>query len=383
MFLLTPCPPIPLHRTVWSGPIEYARKHFETAGLVCPEGTNLPEFFLDIISVDEEDESSGGRVDDLVACFEGAATSLAGEVARDAGGKGQSAASCETRGGWWRTFRLLYVRSLRQVIRDKATNVLRLTTNLNSALVFGSIYWRMGLQQSRIQDRLGLLQVVAINTAMASVTKTLTAFTREKMVVDRERTKGDYNVGQYLLAKVAAELPVSAVFPVIFGCAVYPMCGLHRKIGKFAKFLSLLSLESFVSSGIGMSVGSLVSSPEAANAFGPAVMVIFIVFGGYYCRAENVPVVFRWIPRVSLIGHAFEGLAKNEFEGLEFEARAGTADVKTGEAALERIGFSDSTVGGSAVRLGRILLFNWIFTYNTLSKNKPKFQEVEVQQPPL
>ena len=161
LFLLTPCPPIPLHRTVWSGPIEYARKHFETAGLVCPEGTNLPEFFLDIISVDEEDESSGGRVDDLVACFEGAATSLAGEVARDAGGKGQSAASCETRGGWWRTFRLLYVRSLRQVIRDKATNVLRLTTNLNSALVFGSIYWRMGLQQSRVQDRLGLLQVVA------------------------------------------------------------------------------------------------------------------------------------------------------------------------------------------------------------------------------
>ena len=70
-------------------------------------------------------------------------------------------------------------------------------------------------------------------------------------------------------------------------------------------------------------------------------------------------------------------------EGLEFEARAGTADVKTGEAALERIGFSDSTVGGSAVRLGRILLFNWIFTYNTLSSNKPKFQEVEVQQPPL
>jgi len=39
---------------------------------------------------------------------------------------------------------------------------------MNSALVFGSIFWRMGLTQTSIQDRLGLLQVSAINAAMVS-----------------------------------------------------------------------------------------------------------------------------------------------------------------------------------------------------------------------
>jgi len=34
--------------------------------------------------------------------------------------------------------------------------------------VFGSIFWRMGLTQTSIQDRLGLLQVSAINAAMVS-----------------------------------------------------------------------------------------------------------------------------------------------------------------------------------------------------------------------
>lgn len=34
---------------------------------------------------------------------------------------------------------------------------------------------------------------------------------------------------------------------------------------------------------------------------------------------ENVPVVFRWIPRASLIKHGFEGLALAEFPGLKFD----------------------------------------------------------------
>lgn len=31
--------------------------------------------------------------------------------------------------------------------------------NVTSALIFGSIFWRMGLSQTSIQDRMGLLQV--------------------------------------------------------------------------------------------------------------------------------------------------------------------------------------------------------------------------------
>ena len=42
-----------------------------------------------------------------------------------------------------------------------------------SALIFGAIFYRMGRSQSSIQDRLGLLQVSAINTAMSSLVKTI------------------------------------------------------------------------------------------------------------------------------------------------------------------------------------------------------------------
>lgn len=54
---------------------------------------------------------------------------------------------------------LLLARSWRQATRDKATNVARAGTNISSAIIFGSIYFRMRRTQSTIQDRIGLLQV--------------------------------------------------------------------------------------------------------------------------------------------------------------------------------------------------------------------------------
>ena len=164
--------------------------------------------------------------------------------------------------------------------------------------------------------------------------------------------------------------------------------------------MGLISVESFASSSIGLSVGSLAGSPESALAFGPAVMVIFIVFGGYYVK--TVPKAFRWIQNVSLIRHGepfvfwwlfllalrltfpflsfffsgFEGLSVNEFQGLKFDTEL-PSDVATGQAALERLGFGESTVSKSLAGLGRIMLFNYLFTYAVLKDKKPSFQQVE------
>ena len=55
----------------------------------------------------------------------------------------------------------------------------------------------------------------------------------------------------YLAAKLVAELPVSAFFPLAFGSVVYPMTGLHPTLKRFATFCGLITLESFTSSAIG------------------------------------------------------------------------------------------------------------------------------------
>lgn len=61
---------------------------------------------------------------------------------------------------WQRQAQLLLKRSWRQISRDRATIVARTVANVSAALIFGSIFNRMKLSETAIQDRLGLLQVM-------------------------------------------------------------------------------------------------------------------------------------------------------------------------------------------------------------------------------
>lgn len=75
-------------------------------------------------------------------------------------------------------------------------------------------------------------QVTAINTAMAALTKTVGVFPKERAIVGRERAKGSYKLGPYLLSKLLAEIPVGAAFPLMFGAVLYPMARLHPTLSR-------------------------------------------------------------------------------------------------------------------------------------------------------
>ena len=70
---------------------------------------------------------------------------------------------------------------------------------------------------------------------------------------------------------------------------------------RFGKFCGIVTMESFTASAMGLTVGAMVPTTEAAMAVGPSLMTVFLVFGGYYVNAKNTPIIFRWIPRASLI----------------------------------------------------------------------------------
>lgn len=267
-------------------------------------------------------------------------------------------------------------------MRDKATNKARLGVNLNSAIVFGLIFFRLKLVSATVQDRLGLLQVTAVNAAMASVTKMLNVFPPERTIVTRERAKGSYGVLPYFLAKIMAEVPIGALFPAVFGLIVYPMCGLNPNPCRFGKFMAILILESFAAAGVGLTVGGLAPNTNVAVTLGPAVMLLFIVFGGYYINPESAPLLLRWLPKASLIQWGFQGLVVNEFDNVEFSEDENKArgSMKSGADVLEWLGFDGIPVQKSMMAIGRIIMFNYWLTFNILRAKKPKF--IELEDPP-
>ena len=163
---------------VYEGPAEGALPLFASAGHACPEHYNPAEFLADLISIDhtspEAEAESRERVGALLAEAVGGASGM-GSAGRPGGpprfGPAPPDAPPTVHASIWAQLRLLATRSWRQVTRDRATNVARAASSLSSALIFGSIFFRMGRGQASVQDRMGLLQVAAINAAMSSLVK--------------------------------------------------------------------------------------------------------------------------------------------------------------------------------------------------------------------
>lgn len=371
---------------VYAGPAkEEPLSYFAKLGYPCPDHVNPAEFLADLISVDysssEGINSSQKRINGLVETFSRQTTSVIYAtplIDEDKFIKGMkfSGKHNAKKHDWWREFLLLLRRAWMQASRDGPTNKVRARMSIASAIIFGSVFWRMGRSQTSIRDRMGLLQLAAINTAMAALTKTVGVFPKERAIVDRERAKGSYSLGPYLLSKLLAEIPVGAAFPLLFGGILYPMTRLHPTLSRFGNFCGIITVESFVASAMGLTVGAMVPSSEAAMAVGPSLMTVFIVFGGSYINPDNTPIVFRWIPRVSLIQWAYKGLCINEFKGLKFEHQ-NPSDRQTGEQVLEWLSFGGSQIKETLVAQSRILLFWYCTTYYLLEKNKPKYQPLE------
>jgi hypothetical protein len=114
-------------------------------------------------------------------------------------------------------------------------------------------------------------------------------------------------------------------------------------------------------------------SVDAALVIGPAVMLLFLVFGGLYTTDADVPKLLRWIPKCSVINRGYEGLCVNEFQGLRFD-HEGAGSVATGEQVLARIGYGQSTVAGTCGALARILAFQYWLTFHVLKQQAPRFQ---------
>ena len=223
-------------------------------------------------------------------------------------------------------------------------------------------------------DRFGLLSLVAIGSMNMSLASTVRSFTKEKTIVSGEIGSELYKTLPYFLAKAISEIPLVGVYNALFSSILYPLSGLQKS--KFRNFIGLTSLHTLVSESAGLLIGSISPNTDVALSMFPAIMVLNIIFDGRNISEENTPKLLKWIPKVSLIRWGFEGLAVNEFNGLEFETsgpRRGPV-VKTGVEALDRFGMSDRTLPEVLSAQLRILGTCWLLSYLGVSATGQKYE---------
>jgi ABC-type multidrug transport system permease subunit len=379
-------------KLMYFGALSKVRGYMTNMGYTAPSDMGTAEHIVDCISrqpIEEEtQEQADARVSRLARAAHASKVDL-GIAVKYTSPQAvldlqQGLVRSKPKSGILRQFSLLLKRSFREVARGKTAIIIKVVQQVTLGLIYGGIY-KLGDNQASIQDRFGLLSLIAIGSANMAVASTIRSFPREKAIVSKEIASNMYRTLPYFIGKAISELPLVAVFNSVFGVIVYRLTGLSNMAGKFRRFLGLLTTHGMASEAVGLLIGAISPNSDVALALFPAVLVLNIIFDGKNISEESTPRLLRWIPKVSLIRWGFQGLCLNEFDGLQFASGGGRRGpvAATGADALDRIGLDISGDKGHSLSdvvraQAMITLGGWLLSYVGLTLTRPRFMSMTV-----
>jgi len=316
---------------IYFGPAKDMVPYFAALKYPCPAYFNPADFALDLISLNARsktlEKQTRARISYLANRFLehkseaslplddplGATGDLHTKVTR----KGVSLFSSEGEPNyaepWPVQFGLLVKRSFKLMVREKGTNFARFFQTIIFSVVLGLIWLNTGRNSSDFNAVPGVLFFLLINQSFGASFGVVFLFPLERGIVLRERTSRFYRVSAYFLAKSVAELPRLVVLAVLFSCITYWMVGLQPHPSSFFIFVALVLLTTHTAESLTLMASASASSPQTAAAIAPVLIVLSLLFGGFFIGPNVIPVWLRWLRFVSFIYYGFAAVMDNEF----------------------------------------------------------------------
>jgi len=353
-----------------------ARDYFSAAGSPVPQDFNPADHFLDVISVDYRTQKSITSTQSTVQClreyYDQHESEPRDEMSRISNKSIHDSEHIQ-RASFCTTFILLFGRSWREQTRDKATLSIKYFMNTFFSLTFGLVYFRMDFDQTSLQNRTGILFFMAMNQAFGSAISIAQIIPVQLKVVSRERAAKLYGSVPYYLATFATILPLELVPQFGYSVLVYYMTDLRHGWDHLLIYIGIMMLENFVAIGLGMVLSSCFKSPEMAGQIAPAVVILFLMFSGYFLNDDSIPIWLSPLKYISFIRYAFQALCVNEFAGAKFDCPPPPQPCLQGDDWLQQLNFGDVQLSMNCIYLGIELLIFHVMALLVMIYKRPKF----------
>ena len=197
-------------------------------------------------------------------------------------------------------------------------------------------------------------------------------------VFERERLNGHYGVTAFLMGNIFSAVPYMLMVTLIPGGIAYYLCGLHKGLGHFIYFTSVLFAIVMWVESLMLVVGSISPNYVIGMFIAGGVQGLMILIGGFYRLPNDIPKPLWKYPLyyVSFQKYALQGYFKNEFEGLTFSIyQDGSNKTISGREILTQtwhVEMGHSKWVDLAILFGMIAVYRILFLAITKSKEKLK-----------
>lgn len=258
--------------------------------------------------------------------------------------------------------------------RNPEYNAVRFFFTLVTALLFGTIFWKMGQkikEQQKVFNAMGSLFAAVLFIGVNNASSVQPVVDVERTVFYREKAAGMYSALPYALAQVLIEVPYVFVQAMVYGVIVYAMIDFEWKATKFLWFFFFMFFTFLYYTYYGMMTVALTPNVNIAAIVSSAFYSIWMLFCGFIIPRPKIPVWWRWYYWACPVAWTLYGLLASQFGDYD------TKMMKTDgtEEALNKFmkdyfGFRHSFLGPVAVvTAGWSILFAFIFAFSIKKLN--------------
>ncbi|KAJ2720327.1 hypothetical protein GGI07_004666 [Coemansia sp. Benny D115] len=374
---------------VYFGPTSSVISYFSSIGFKCPIHENPADYFVDLMSLDHHDGDtlleSKMRVSSLVCSFAQYKSQSAkleyNEAAylpcdQDTSNAEHEAraAAILSRNSWIYEYTVLARRDWLNLMRNVSFLASQGVQSLVTALIVGFMFFYLKHDSVSVQNRLGVLYIVALNATFPTIMPALYAFFDEREIMLRERSSAVYRVTTFYVSKATTLVPIALMTSTIFITGVYFISHLTFATDKFFITLGVLSCLNIVSIAFMLMIGSAVKTMDIAFVIAPAIVMVQLLFGGLLANPTSIVPAIRWIRWINPVYYAFSAFIQNEFSGLELTCDAMSQCYQNGEQVIVLYGMGHFSIAQTIMLLLLIGAVFYVAGYVLLRwKAKPKY----------
>jgi ATP-binding cassette, subfamily G (WHITE), member 2, SNQ2 len=183
------------------------------------------------------------------------------------------------------------------------------------ALIVGSMFYHLPKTTAGAFPRGGASFFVLLFNSLLALAE-MTATFVSKPILLKHKSFSFYRPAAYVLGQLLVDLPVVAVYVLLFNTIVYWMAGLAASASQFLISCLTIWLVTLVTYAFFRAIAALCPTLNDATRVTGISIQILVIYTGYMIPPAETRVWFGWLRRINWLHYGFECLMANEFAGL-------------------------------------------------------------------